>query len=416
MSEPANAWATAVAQFDSAADRLRLDENIRPILRSCKRELTVHFPIRLDDGSTAVFRGHRVQHNVVLGPAKGGIRYHPAVDLDEVKALAMWMTWKCAVARIPYGGAKGGVAVEPKKLSARELENLTRRYTTEIAVLIGPQEDIPAPDMGTDARIMAWIMDTYSMHRGYSVAGVVTGKPLSVGGTLGRMEATGRGLLYVAQEAASHGLTALAGATVAIQGFGNVGGVAARLLAAEGCRVVAMSDSSGAVYNDRGLDVEALSRFRQEGGKLAQAPGGDHPTNEELLALPVDILIPAAMESQITAANASRVRAKTILEGANGPVTPEADAILAERGVVLIPDILANAGGVIVSYFEWVQDIQSFFWEEEEINERLRRVLTRAFGDVKSLADKEGVTLRQAATMLGVQRVAEATLVRGIYP
>jgi glutamate dehydrogenase (NAD(P)+) len=416
MAEMPSPWVTALAQFDDAADRLHLDDALRQILRSCKRELTVHFPVRLGDGSTTVFRGHRVQHNVVLGPAKGGIRYHPAVDLDEVKALAMWMTWKCAVAKIPYGGAKGGVAVDPKKLSDRELENLTRRYATEIALLIGPQEDIPAPDMGTDAHVMAWIMDTYSMHRGYSVAGVVTGKPLSIGGTLGRLEATGRGLLYVAQEASRQGLTPLAGASVAIQGFGNVGGVAARLLAAEGCRVVAMSDSSGGVYNERGLDVEALHRFRQEGGKLAQAPGGDHLSNEELLCLSADILIPAAMEGQISAANASQVRAKIILEGANGPLTPEADSILAERGIVVIPDILANAGGVVVSYFEWVQDIQSFFWEEDEINERLRRVMVRAFAEVKSLADERHVTLREAATMRGVQRVAEATLVRGIYP
>ena len=416
MTETSNPWVTALTQFDDAADRLHLDDSLRQILRSCKRELTVHFPVRLSDGSTTVFRGHRVQHNVVLGPAKGGIRYHPSVDLDEVKALAMWMTWKSAVVKIPFGGAKGGVAVDPKKLSDRELENLTRRYATEIAVLIGPQEDIPAPDVGTDARVMAWIMDTYSMHRGYSVAGVVTGKPLSIGGTLGRLEATGRGLLYVAQEAARQGLTPLAGASVAIQGFGNVGGVAARLLAAEGCRVVAMSDSSGGVYNERGLDAEALHRFRQEGGKLAQAPGGDHLSNEELLCLPADILIPAAMEGQISAANASQVRAKIILEGANGPLTPEADSILAERGIVVIPDILANAGGVVVSYFEWVQDIQSFFWEEDEINERLRRVMVRAFAEVKSLADERRVTLRAAATMRGVQRVAEATLVRGIYP
>jgi len=416
MSQPPNPWVTALAQFDAAADGLHLDDSLRQILRSCKRELTVHFPVRLDDGGTTVFRGHRVQHNVVLGPAKGGIRFHPAVDLDEVKALAMWMTWKCAVAKIPFGGAKGGVAVDPKKLSPRELENLTRRYVTEIALLIGPQQDIPAPDMGTDAHVMAWMMDTYSMHRGYSVAGVVTGKPLSIGGTLGRLEATGRGLLYVAQEASRRGLTRLAGASVAIQGFGNVGGVAGRLLAAEGCRVVAMSDSSGGVHNEHGLDVEALQRFRQEGGKLAQAPGGDHLSNEELLCLPVDILIPAAMEGQISGANASQVRARIILEGANGPLTPEADAVLAEQGIVVIPDILANAGGVIVSYFEWVQDIQSFFWEEDEINERLRRVIVRAFADVKNLADERGVTLREAATMLGVQRVAEATLVRGIYP
>ena len=416
MPRRPNPWVTALAQFDDVADRLHLDDSLRQILRTCKRELTVHFPVRLDDGSTTVFRGYRVQHNVVLGPAKGGVRYHPAVGLDEVKAMAMWMTWKCAVAKIPYGGAKGGVAVDPAKLSPRELENLTRRYATEIALLIGPQQDIPAPDMGTDAHVMAWIMDTYSMHRGYSVTGVVTGKPLSIGGTLGRQEATGRGIVYIAQEAARYGLTAFTGVKVAVQGFGKVGSVAARLLAAEGCRVVAVSDISGGVYNEHGLDVEALYRCTQQGGILADAPGGDHISNEELLLLPVDILVPAAMESQVTGENAPQLRAKMVLEAANGPLTPEADAALAERGVVVIPDILANAGGLVVSYFEWVQDIQSFFWEEDEINERLRRVMVRAFADVKNVADERHVTLREAATMLGVQRVAEATLVRGIYP
>jgi glutamate dehydrogenase (NAD(P)+) len=416
VAEAQNPFEQAQAQFDHGAELLGLPDEVRTMLRWPLREFRFQIPVRMDDGRTEVYFGFRVQHSDARGPAKGGIRFHPNETLDTVRALAMWMTWKCAVVKIPYGGAKGGVAVDPKKLSARELENLTRRYATEIALLIGPQQDIPAPDMGTDARVMAWIMDTYSMHRGYSVAGVVTGKPLSIGGTLGRLEATGRGLLYIAQEASRQGLTRLAGASVAIQGFGNVGGVAARLLAAEGCRVVAMSDSSGGVYNERGLDVEALHRFRQEGGKLAQAPGGDHLSNEELLCLPADILIPAAMEGQISAANASQVRAKIILEGANGPLTPEADSILAEGGIVVIPDILANAGGVVVSYFEWVQDIQSFFWEEDEINERLRRVMVRAFADVKGLADERGVTLREAATMLGVQRVAEATLVRGIYP
>ncbi|HJX61234.1 MAG TPA: Glu/Leu/Phe/Val dehydrogenase [Dehalococcoidia bacterium] len=416
MSQMPNPWVTALTQFDTAAERLHLDDALRQILRSCSRELTVHFPVRLSNGSTSVFRGYRVQHNVVLGPAKGGIRYHPSVDLDEMRAMAMWMTWKCAVAKIPYGGAKGGVAVDPAKLTPQELENLTRRYATEIALLIGPQADIPAPDMGTDAHVMAWIMDTYSMHRGYSVTGVVTGKPLSIGGTLGRQEATGRGIVYIAQEAARHGLITFDGATVAVQGFGKVGGVAARLLAAEGCRVVAVSDISGGIYNERGLDMEALYRCSQQGTVLADAPGGDHISNQELLLLPVDILVPAAMESQVTGANAPQLRAKTVLEGANGPLTPEADAVLGERGIVVIPDILANAGGLVVSYFEWVQDIQSFFWEEDEINERLRRVMVRAFADVKGLADERHATMREAATMLGVQRVAEATLVRGIYP
>jgi glutamate dehydrogenase (NAD(P)+) len=330
--------------------------------------------------------------------------------------MAMWMTWKCAVAKIPFGGAKGGVAVDPAKLTPQELENLTRRYATEIALLIGPQADIPAPDMGTDAHVMAWIMDTYSMHRGYSVTGVVTGKPLSIGGTLGRQEATGRGIVYIAQEAARRGLTPFEGATVAVQGFGKVGGVAARLLAAEGCRVVAVSDISGGLYNEAGLDVEALQRCSQQGVTLADAPGGDHISNQELLVLPVDILVPAAMESQVTGANAPQLRAKIVLEGANGPLTPEADAVLEERGIVVIPDILANAGGLVVSYFEWVQDIQCFFWEEDEINERLRRVMVRAFADVQNVADERRATLREAATMLAVQRVAEATLVRGIYP
>jgi glutamate dehydrogenase (NAD(P)+) len=416
MSQTPNPWVTALTQFDVAAERLHLDDALRQILRSCSRELTVHFPVRLSNGSTTVFRGYRVQHNVVLGPAKGGIRYHPSVDLDEMKAMAMWMTWKCAVAKIPFGGAKGGVAVDPAKLTPQELENLTRRYATEIALLIGPQADIPAPDMGTDAHVMAWIMDTYSMHRGYSVTGVVTGKPLSIGGTLGRQEATGRGIVYIAQEAARHGLTTFDGATVAVQGFGKVGGVAARLLAAEGCRVVAVSDISGGIYNERGLDMEALYRCCQQGTVLADAPGGDHISNQELLVLPVDILVPAAMESQVTGANAPQLRAKMVLEGANGPLTPEADAVLGERGILVIPDILANAGGLVVSYFEWVQDIQSFFWEEDEINERLRRVMVRAFADVKGLADERHATMREAATMRGVQRVAEATLVRGIYP
>jgi len=416
MSQTPNPWVTALTQFDAAAERLQLDDALRQILRTCSRELTVHFPVRLRGESTCVFRGYRVQHNVVLGPAKGGIRYHPSVDLDEMRAMAMWMTWKCAVAKIPYGGAKGGVAVDPAKLTLQELENLTRRYATEIAILIGPQADIPAPDMGTDAHVMAWIMDTYSMHRGYSVTGVVTGKPLSIGGTLGRLEATGRGIVFIAQEAARRGLTPFEGATVAVQGFGKVGGVAARLLAAEGCRVVAVSDVSGGLYNENGLDIEALQRSSQQGVRLADAQGGDHISNEELLALPVDILVPAAMESQVTGANAPQLRAKMVLEGANGPLTPEADAVLAERGIVVIPDILANAGGLVVSYFEWVQDIQCFFWEEDEINERLRRVMVRAFADVQNVADERGATLREAATMLAVQRVAEAIRVRGIYP
>ncbi len=407
---------TALAQFDAAADRLHLDDGLRAILRSCKRELAVHFPVRMDDASTRVFSGYRVQHNLARGPAKGGIRYHPAVTLDEVRALAMWMTWKSAVVNIPYGGAKGGVIVDPKALSLAELENLTRRYATEISILIGPNEDIPAPDMGTDARVMAWIMDTISMHRGYTEAGVVTGKPVSIGGTLGRREATGRGILYVIQEVSRQHRIPLQDAAVAVQGFGNVGAVAASLLAGAGARVVAVSDGSGGVYNEKGLNVDALSAYKRDNGRLAQAPGGDRITNQELLALPVDFLVPAALEDQITGDNAAAVRARYVVEGANGPITPEADAILADKGVSVVPDILANAGGVVVSYFEWVQDLQFFFWEEKEVNERLRRVIARAYADVSRAAQEENISLREAAMLLAVRRVAEATTIRGIYP
>ena len=407
---------TALAQLSAAADRLRLDDGMRAILAACKRELSVHFPVQMDDGSTRVFSGYRVQHNLARGPAKGGIRYHPAVSLDEVRALAMWMTWKSAVVNIPYGGAKGGVIVDPKALSPTELEKLTRRYATEISIIIGPNKDIPAPDMGTDGRIMAWIMDTISMHRGYTEAGVVTGKPVSVGGTLGRQEATGRGILYVVQEAARQHDVALEGATVAVQGFGNVGAVAASLLAKAGARVLAVSDSSGGLHNARGLAIDTLTGLKAKGAPLAQAPGGDHISNEELLTLPVDFLVPAAMEGQITAANAGDVRARFVVEGANGPTTPEADAALAAKGTVVVPDILANAGGVIVSYFEWVQDLQFYFWEENEVNERLHRVIARAYRDVAHTAQQEKVTLREAAMLLAVSRVVEATRVRGIYP
>jgi glutamate dehydrogenase (NAD(P)+) len=370
----------------------------------------------MDDGTIAEFSGYRVQHNLARGPAKGGLRYHPDVSLDEVRALSMWMTWKNAVVNIPYGGAKGGVIVNPKRLSARELENLTRRYATEISIIIGPNEDIPAPDVGTDGRVMAWIMDTISMHRGYTEAGTVTGKPVSVGGTLGRQEATGRGLLYIVQEAAKRFGVTLEEATVAVQGFGKVGAVAAQLLHRAGARVVAVSDSTVALYDERGLDCEALMPHREDRIPLAEAAQGDKITNAELLSLPVDFLIPAALEAQVHERNAGDVRARYIVEGANGPTTPEADAILGDKGIVLIPDILANAGGVIVSYFEWVQDLQFYFWEEEEVNERLHRVLTRAFRDVFAMADEHDVTPREAAMLLGVSRVVEATRIRGIYP
>ncbi len=411
-----SSYNVALAQFDAAAARLRLEEGLRQVLRSCKREFITHFPVKMDDGSTRVFTGYRVHHNEARGPTKGGLRYHPDVDLDEVRALAMWMTWKCAVANLPYGGAKGGVVVDPHALSVGELERLTRRYATEIGILIGPEKDIPAPDLGTDSQVMAWIMDTYSMNRGYSVPGSVTGKPVSVGGSTGRFEATGRGLLYVAQEAARHFGMTFDGATVAIQGFGQVGSVAARLFCRAGARVVAVSDRYCGIYDAGHLDVDELWDHKREGGILPDVQPGDRITNEELLSLPVDILIPAAIGSQVTGRNAANVKARLVIEGANGPLTPEADRILGDAGVHVVPDIVANAGGVIVSYFEWVQDLQSFFWEESEVNQRLHRLMVRCFQEVLANAEREKVSLREAAYMLGVSRVAEAVRARGIYP
>ena len=407
---------SAIAQFEAAADRLNLDPGLRQLLCACKRELATAFPVQMDDGSTQVFRGFRVQHNVARGPAKGGIRYHPEVSLDDVRALAMWMTWKSAVVNLPYGGAKGGVIVDPKALSERELENLTRRYATEISIVIGDNKDIPAPDMGTDERVMAWIMDTISMHKGYTVAGVVTGKPVSVGGSHGRKEATGRGILYLVQELTRNQGISLDGATIAVQGFGNVGGVAATLLAAEGARIVGLSDSSGCLYNGKGLDVQTLWQRKREGAKLSDLGGGDCLEGEELLSLPVDFLVPAALEGQITAQTAANIQARFIVEGANGPTTPDGDAVLAEKQVLVVPDILANAGGIIVSYFEWVQDLQFFFWEEQQVRDQLRRVITSAYREVNARAEKENVSLREAAMLLAVSRVEEATRVRGIYP
>ncbi|HEY5639887.1 MAG TPA: Glu/Leu/Phe/Val dehydrogenase [Dehalococcoidia bacterium] len=411
-----SALSTALAQFDDAAERLQLAEDIRRVLRASKRELSVNFPVNMDDGSIRVFCGYRVQHNIARGPAKGGLRYNPHVSLDEVRALAMWMTWKAAVVNLPFGGAKGGVMVDPRALSAAELEDLTRRYATEISILIGPAEDIPAPDMGTDQQVMAWIMDTISMHRGYTVAGVVTGKPVAVGGTLGRVEATGRGILYVIEELCRQKGIHLEGATVAIQGFGNVGNVAAHLLRRSGAKVVAVSDSSGGVYDGNGLDVDALLECRADAQPLAECAGVDKITNAEVLTLPVDFLIPAALEGQITSGNARDIKAQFIVEGANGPTTPEADRILKEQGVMVVPDILANAGGVVVSYFEWVQDLQFYFWEEDEVNNRLRKVITGAYREVAASAESGGLTMREAAMALGVGRVVEATSLRGIYP
>ena len=417
LTAPESAFETAQAQLRKVADLLSLDPGLTEILAHPRRELTVHFPVRMDDGQTRVFTGYRVQHNDARGPVKGGLRYSARVSLDEVRALAMWMTWKCAVVNLPYGGAKGGVVVDPRSLSEGELERLTRRYATEISILLGPDRDIPAPDMGTDARIMAWIMDTYSMHHGHSVPGVVTGKPAGIGGSRGRVEATGRGALYVTQEACRQRGLDLRGATVAIQGFGNVGGVAARLLSQAGARVVAVSDSRGGVYSDAGLDVESLYAHRAAGGLLAEHPlAHEDISNAELLELPVDILVPAAIEGQITERNAPRVRAGMVVEAANGPTTAAGDAVLAERDVYVVPDILANAGGVIVSYFEWVQDLQSFFWEESEVNQRLQRIISAAFAEVSAVAQQRGLRLREAAYVVALQRVVEAIRLRGIYP
>ncbi len=411
-----NPYEVAVAQFDEAADRLGLSQSMRAVLRKPKRELIVNFPVRMDSGDVQMFTGYRVQHNITRGPAKGGIRFSSQVSLDEVRALAMWMTWKCAVVGIPFGGAKGGVICEPRKLSRNELERLTRRYATEISILLGPNSDIPAPDMNTNPQIMAWIMDTYSMHQGYSVPAVVTGKPLAIGGSEGRLEATARGVQIITREAMRHMDMQPERAKVVVQGFGNVGGITARLLYEMGCKVVALSDISGGVYNPQGIDVAVATRYSREHGGLRGLPGAEAITNQALLELPCDILVPAALENQLTKENATRVQAHLIIEAANGPTTPEADLILNDRGVTVVPDILANAGGVTVSYFEWVQDLQDFFWAEQEINQRLEAIMMRAFTAVYSKAHEQSTTLRMGAYLLAVARVAESTELRGIYP
>ncbi|MGC8784429.1 MAG: Glu/Leu/Phe/Val family dehydrogenase [Armatimonadota bacterium] len=413
----ANPYKMALQQLAIVAELLELDPKIHEFLKYPERELTVHFPVQMDDGSVRIFTGYRVQHNRARGPSKGGIRYHPHADLDEVRALAMWMTWKCAVVNIPYGGAKGGVMCDPKKLSLKELERLTRRYATEISVIIGPESDIPAPDVGTDPQVMAWIMDTYSMHKGYTVPAVVTGKPIAVGGSEGRIEATGRGLVMVANRCSQMLNIPLQGARVVIQGFGNVGSTAAKFFHEAGAKVVAVSDALNAVYNPKGLDVPVLLKhcIRRE-GTLPQYAEGEVITNAEMLELPCDFLVPAALGNQITSENAERIKARVIIEGANGPTTPEADRILNEAGVFLVPDILANAGGVIVSYFEWVQDLQSFFWSEDEVNQKLERVLISAFDEVVRTAKTRKVDMRTAAYIIGVGRVADAIVTRGIYP
>jgi glutamate dehydrogenase (NAD(P)+) len=411
-----SSYAVALRQFDIAADRLHLEEDYRQILRSCKRELTVNFPVRMDDGSIRVFQGYRVQHSVARGPAKGGIRYHPAVDLDEVRALAMWMTWKCAVVGLPYGGAKGGVACDPKRLSPRELENLTRRFTSEIQIIIGPDSDVPAPDVNTNAQVMAWMMDTYSMNVGHSVPAVVTGKPLEIGGSEGRAEATGRGCAIATRHAAERVGLALDGARLAVQGFGNVGAPLAEFLHADGCRVVALSDSRGAIHRESGLEPSKVARYKQETGSVVGFPGSEPLSHRELIEVDCEILAPCALANEITGRNADAVKAKVVVEGANGPTTPSADRILADRGVLVVPDILANAGGVTVSYFEWVQDLMAFFWEPQEINARLEQIMTRAFRAVTAEAETQAVDLRTAAQMLAVKRVAGALKLRGIFP
>jgi glutamate dehydrogenase (NAD(P)+) len=416
VSAVINPWEVAQQQFDLAADRLNLDPGLRRVLREPRRELIVHFPVKMDDGAVQVFTGYRVQHNLGRGPAKGGIRYHQGVTLDEVKALAMWMTWKCAVVGIPYGGGKGGVIVDPKQLSQRELEGLTRRYATEISIIIGPERDIPAPDVNTNSQTMAWIMDTYSMHVGYTVPGVVTGKPIALGGSEGRHEATARGTVYCIVEAARHLGLDLATATVAVQGFGNAGSIAARLIGEEGSKVVAVSDSTGGIHDPSGLDIAKVVAWKAEHGTVQGFPGARDITNAAILEVACDILIPAALENQITERNAAKVKAKIVAEAANGPTTPEADAILFSKGVFQIPDILCNAGGVTVSYFEWVQDLNRDFWDETEVNHKLKGIMVKAFKDVLSISLREGVNMRTAAYLLAVQRVADATAMRGLYP
>jgi len=416
-SESINPFETAKQQVDIVADILGLTPGVREVLKHPKRELTVNFPVRLDDGSYKVFTGYRVQYNMARGPTKGGIRYHPGVTLDEVRALAAWMTWKCAVVNIPYGGAKGGVICDPKHMSQGELERLTRRYATEIAPIIGPEMDIPAPDVYTDSQTMAWIMDTYSMLKGYSVPGVVTGKPISLGGSEGRGEATGRGCAYVIREAAPHAGVKVHGGTVAVQGFGNAGSVAAKILHDEqGAKIVAASDTKGGIWNAEGMNPHAIEAHKVKTGSVVGFPGSKQITNEEVLESKADILIPAALENQITSKNANKIQAKIVAEAANGPTLPDADTILFEKKITVLPDVLANAGGVTVSYFEWAQDISGFFWPLAEVNQKLENVMVRSYNDVHKVAEQQHVHNRTAAYVLAIQRVVDAINIRGIYP
>jgi glutamate dehydrogenase (NAD(P)+) len=416
VAKDVNLYEVAVAQFNDAAERLGLSQPMRAILSKPKRELVVNFPVRMDNGDVEMFTGYRVQHNINRGPAKGGIRFSPFVSLDEVRALAMWMTWKCAVAGIPFGGAKGGVVCDPRKMSRAELERMTRRYATEISLLIGPNSDIPAPDMNTNPQVMAWIMDTYSMHQGYSVPAVITGKPLSIGGSEGRLEATARGVQVITREAMRDYGIVPEDCSIVVQGFGNVGSITARLLHEMGCKIVGLSDINGGVYNAKGINIPRALRYSKEHGTLRGLPETEPVSNKELLELPCDILIPAALENQLTIENATQIKARLIVEAANGPTTPEADHILNDRGITIVPDILANAGGVTVSYFEWVQDLQRFFWAEQEINQRLEAIMVRAYQAVQRKSQDQETNLRLGAYLLAVARVAEATELRGVYP
>ena len=411
-----NVWQMAQRQLDNIAKIIALDDSIHGYLREPKRVLTVSVPVRMDSGEHRVFEGYRVQHNLSRGPGKGGIRYHPDVTLDEVKALAMWMSWKCALVNIPFGGAKGGVICNPKVMSIQEIENLTRRFTSEISIFIGPEKDIPAPDVYTTPQIMAWIMDTYSMQHGYSIPGVVTGKPIAVGGSLGRDKATARGCLYVVDEAMKELGLKTGGARVAIQGFGNAGLHAAELFNNSGYKIVAVSDSRGGVANQNGLDVQKLIAWKGEQGTVVGFGGGESISNKDVLEYECEVLVPAALEKVITAENAPRIRAKIVAEAANGPTLPEADDILHDRGIMILPDILANAGGVTVSYFEWVQNLQELFWEEQAVNDRLRRIMERSFRDTLDHARRLNVNMRRGAYAVAVGRVAEATKLRGVYP
>jgi glutamate dehydrogenase (NAD(P)+) len=411
-----NPFQLAQSQLQRVGESFAIDPNLIRVLSQTKKTVEVSIPVQMDDGTIGVFAGYRVTHNIARGPSKGGIRYHPAVTRDEVKALAMWMTWKCALMGLPFGGAKGGVVCDPKQLSTTELERLTRRFTSEIINEIGPEKDIPAPDVGTDGQVMAWIFDTYSMNMGHSVLGVVTGKPLAIGGSVGRIEATARGALYCVRTALQKQGSRLDGTRVAIQGFGNVGSNLARLLAAEGVRIVALSDSQGGVANPYGIDTAAALAYKEEHGTLSGLPGTEEITNEELIEIDCDVLAPCALEQVITEENAPRVKARMICEGANGPVTPAADEVLDERGILVLPDVLANAGGVVVSYFEWVQGLQEYFWKEYEVNAKLNDIVVRAFEETWSTRETFGTSMRVAAYGLAVQRVAEATTTRGLYP